>query len=131
MKPLRGVSEVVYSVSRIVVGFSFALHGVEKIFGVLTRDQPVELLSLQGAAGVIELVAGGLIGVGLYTPWAAFLASGQMAFAYFLAHQPRGFWPIENDGERAILYCFVFLYFATRGSGPLSLDRIFRGRDHA
>ena len=131
MKPLRGLSEIVYSIARIVVGFSFSLHGVEKMFGVLTRDQPVELMSLQGAAGVIELVAGGLIMVGLYTPWAAFLASGQMAVAYFLAHQPRGFWPIENDGERAVLYCFVFLYFATRGSGPLSLDRIFRGRDHA
>ena len=129
MKPLRGVSEIVYSIARIVVGFSFFLHGVEKMFGVLSRDEPVELLSLLGAAGVIELVAGGLILLGLYTPWAAFLASGQMAFAYFLSHQPLGFWPIENGGERAMLYCFVFLYFATRGSGPVSLDRIFRGRD--
>lgn len=131
MKPLRGVSEVVFSIARIVVGFSFCLHGVEKVFGVLSRDEPAELLSLTGAAGVIELVAGALIMVGLYMPWAAFLASGQMAFAYFLSHQPRGFWPIENGGERAVLYCFVFLYFATRGSGPISLDRIFRGRDHA
>ena len=131
MKPLRSVSEVVYSVTRIVVGFSFTLHGVEKMFGVLTRDEPVELFSLMGAAGLIEMVAGGLITVGLYTPWAAFLASGQMACAYFLAHQPRGFWPIENSGESAVLYCFVFLYFATRGSGPVSLDRIFRGRNHA
>ena len=130
MKPLRGVSEVVFSIARVVVGFSFSLHGVEKMFGVLSRDAPVELLSQAGAAGVIELVAGALIMVGLYTPWAAFLASGEMAFAYFLSHHPRGFWPTVNGGERAILYCFVFLYFATRGSGPISLDRIFRGRDH-
>ena len=131
MKPLRGVSEVVFSVARMVVGFSFCLHGVEKMFGVLSRDAPVELLSQAGAAGVIELVAGALIMVGLYTPWAAFLASGQMAFAYFLSHQSRGFWPIENGGERAVLYCFVFLYFATRGSGPISLDRMLRGQDQA
>ena len=130
MKPLKGISEVVFSIARSVVGFSFFLHGVEKMFGVLSRDEPVELLSQAGAAGVIELVAGGLIMVGLYTPWAAFLASGEMAFAYFLSHQPRGLWPIENGGERAVLYCFIFLYFMTRGSGPISLDRIFRGRDH-
>lgn len=130
MKPLKGISEVVFSIARIVVGFSFFLHGVEKMFGVLSRDEPVELLSQAGAAGMIELVAGGLIMVGLYTPWAAFLASGEMAFAYFLSHQPQGLWPTENGGERAVLYCFIFLYFATRGSGPISLDRIFRGRDH-
>lgn len=131
MKPLRGLSEVVFSVARMVVGFAFCLHGVEKMFGVLSRDEPVELLSQAGAAGVIELVAGALIMVGLYTQWAAFLASGEMAFAYFLSHHPRGFWLIENGGERAVVYCFVFLYFATRGSGPISLDRLLRGRDHA
>ena len=131
MKPLRGVSEVVFSIARMVVGFLFCLHGVEKMFGVLSRDAPVELLSQAGAAGVIELVAGALIMVGLYTPWAAFLASGEMAFAYFLSHQSRGFWPTENGGEQAVFYCFVFLYFATRGSGPISLDRMLRGRDHA
>jgi putative oxidoreductase len=131
MKPLKGLSEVVFSVARMVVGFTFCLHGVTKMFGVLSRDEPVELLSQAGASGAIELVAGALIMVGLYTPWAAFLASGLMAFAYFLSHQPRGFWPIENGGEPAVLYCFVFLYFATRGSGPISLDRMLRGRDHA
>jgi len=131
MKPLRRVSEFVCSIARIVVGLSYALHGVEKTFGGLTRDEPVELFSLMGVAGVIELVGGGLVTVGLYTPWAACLASGQMAVAYFLAHMPRGFWPIENSGEPAVLSCFVFLYFATWGSGPLGLDRIFQGRDHA
>ena len=111
-----------------IIGFLFSLHGIEKIFGVMSRDEPAELFSLIGAAGVIELAAGGLIFVGLYTPWAAFVASGQMAFAYFLAHHPRGGWPIENDGERAVLYCFVFLYLATRESGPISLDRMIEGR---
>jgi len=130
MKPLRGLSELVYSVARIVVGSLYGLHGVEKVFGVLSRDEPAEVFSLIGAAGVIELVAGGLIMVGLYTPWAAFLASGQMAAAYFIAHQPQAFWPLLNGGERAVLYSFVFLFFATRGSGPLSLDRVLRGREH-
>ena len=119
---------MIYSITRIVIGFLFSLHGIEKIFGVMSRDEPAELISLIGAAGVIELAAGGLIFVGLYPPWAAFVASGQMAFAYFLAHHPRGGWPIENDGERAVLYCFVFLYLATRESGPISLDRMIEGR---
>ena len=128
MTRFQALSEMIYSITRIVIGFLFSLHGIEKIFGVMSRDEPAELFSLIGAAGVIELVAGGLICVGLYTPWAAFVASGQMAFAYFLAHHPRGGWPIENDGERAVLYCFVFLYLATRESGPISLDRMIEGR---
>ena len=128
MTRFKALSEMIYSITRIVIGFLFSLHGIEKIFGVMSRDEPAELFSLIGAAGVIELAAGGLIFVGLYTPWAAFVASGQMAFAYFLAHHPRGGWPIENDGERAVLYCFVFLYLATRESGPISLDRMIKGR---
>ena len=127
MTRFKTLSEMTYSITRIVIGFLFSLHGIEKIFGVMSRDEPAELFSLLGVAGVIELVAGGLIFVGLYTPWAAFVASGQMAFAYFLAHHPRGGWPIENDGERAVLYCFVFLYLATRESGPISLDRMIQG----
>ena len=119
---------MIYSITRIVIGFLFSLHGIEKIFGVMSRDEPAELFSLIGAAGVIELAAGGLIFVGLYTPWAAFVASGQMAFAYFIAHQPRGGWPLENDGERSVLYCFIFLYFAAHGSGLISLDRTIAGR---
>jgi len=92
-----------FSVARMVVGFAFCLHGVEEMFGVLSRDEPIELLSQAGAAGVIELVAGALIMVRLYTPWVAFLASGEMVFAYFLSHQPRGFWPIKNSGERTVV----------------------------
>mgnify|MGYP001386241601 CR=1 FL=1 len=122
MNALRAQSETIYSITRIVIGLLFSLHGVEKIFGVLSRDEPVALFSLLGAAGVIELVAGVLICVGLWTSWAAFIASGQMAFAYFIAHQPRGGLPLENDGERSVIYCFIFLYFAAKGSGLLSLD---------
>ena len=83
--------------------------------------------SLLGAAGLIELGAGLLITVGWWAGSAAFLASGEMATAYFLQHAPRGFWPIQNSGERAVLYCFVFLYVASRGAGCWSLDRL-RGR---
>ncbi len=122
MNTLKTKSEAIYSMTRIVVGLLFSLHGVEKTFGVLSRDEPVALFSLLGAAGVIELVAGVLICVGLWTSWAAFIASGQMAFAYFIAHQPRGVLPLENDGERAVIYCFIFLYFAAKGSGLFSLD---------
>lgn len=73
-------------------------------------------------AGVIELVAGALIAIGLFTRPAAFLASGTMAFAYFMGHASQGFWPVNNGGDAAILYCFVFLYFVFAGAGPLSLD---------
>ena len=126
MKPLGFGSEYIYSISRAVAGFLFSLHGAQKLFGALGAERSVDLASLMGFAGGIEFVGGILIMVGLFTPWVAFLASGQMAAAYFIAHNPRGFWPIMNGGELPALYCFVFLYFATRGSGPLSLDRLIR-----
>ena len=128
MKPLGFASEYIYSLSRAVTGALLAQHGAQKLFGALGADRSVELFSQLGLAGVIELGAGTLVMLGLYAPWAAFLASGLMASAYFTAHNPRGFWPIMNGGELAALYCFVFLFFATRGSGPLSLDRVIRGR---
>ena len=116
-------------ITRIVVGFLFSLHGTQKLFAVLGPEEPVALFSIRGLAGLIEFFGGGLIMLGLYTPWVAFLASGEMVFAYFTSHYPRGFWPVMNGGELAVLYCFVFLYFATRGSGPWSLDRVIRGRE--
>ncbi len=125
MHPLGNLTELIYSLTRIVLGFSFALHGAQKLFGVLGRDA-VELFSRAGVAGIVEFFGGALISLGLYTPWIALVASGQMAFAYFIAHYPQGIWPVTNGGEPAVLYCFVFLYFASRGSGPLSLDRIIR-----
>lgn len=127
MKLLTFASEHVYSIARAVAGFLFTLHGVQKVFGGLGAEQSQPIFSMLGVAGLIELVGGLLIMVGLYTPVAAFICSGQMAVAYFIAHAPQGFWPTMNRGELAALYCFVFLYFATRGSGPLSIDRL-RGR---
>src|SRR5687767_10794791 len=115
----------IYALLRIVAGFLFSLHGVQKLFGAL-GGQSVELMSQMGLAGVIELVGGVLIAIGLFTSPVAFIASGEMAVAYFQAHAPRGFWPIMNGGELAVLYCFVFLYFAAVGSGKWSVDSLRR-----
>lgn len=112
----------VYALMRIVFGFLFVFHGLQKMFG-LFGGRTAELVSLRGLAGVIEIVAGTMIMIGFFTRPAAFIASGQMAFAYFLSHYPSAFWPIQNRGELAVLYCFAFLYVAARGAGPLSVDR--------
>lgn len=112
----------VYALMRIVFGFLFIFHGLQKIFGMF-GGRTAELLSLRGLAGVIEIVAGALIMLGWFTRPAAFIASGQMAVAYFMSHYPAAFWPIQNRGELAALYCFAFLYIAARGAGPLSVDR--------
>jgi putative oxidoreductase len=116
----------VYSLFRIVAGFLYMAHGLQKVFG-LFGGTPPPLLSLAGAAGLIETGAGLLIVLGLFTRPAAFLASGQMAAAFFLSHFPRAFWPIENGGELATVFCFAFLYFAARGAGPLSVDALRSG----
>jgi putative oxidoreductase len=124
---LGAYSSYIYAVMRIVVGLLYACHGAQKLLGVLggvdRRGASVPLFSLLGLAGIIELVGGLLIVVGLMTGYAAFVASGEMAAAYFTAHIPRGFWPIQNTGELAVLYCFVFLYIASRGAGAWSIDR--------
>ena len=118
-----------YALMRIMIGVQYASHGAQKLFGDLggiggAAGGTVPLGSLLGLAGLIELGAGLLITVGWWAGSAAFLASGEMATAYFLRHAPRGFWPIQNSGERAVLYCFVFLYVASRGAGCWSLDRL-------
>jgi putative oxidoreductase len=118
---LSKYSGMAYALLRIVAGLMFAMHGTQKLFGFPTGT-PVQLASLMGLAGIIELVAGLLIAVGFGTRWAAFIASGQMAAAYFIAHAPQGIYPIVNRGELAALYCFLFLFMATYGSGPWSLD---------
>lgn len=115
-------SPQLYAVMRIVVGLLFACHGAQKLFGVLGGQQVV-LMSKLGAAGVIEFGGGLLIAVGLLTSIAAFIASGEMAYAYFTVHAPRGTFPIQNGGEPAVLFCFVFLFIAARGAGPWSVDR--------
>lgn len=121
-------SGYVYSLFRIVVGFMFMLHGTQKLFGWPPSAQPggpAEGLML--VAAIIEIACGLLIMVGFFSSFAAFVASGEMAVAYFMAHQPRGPLPIMNGGEAAVLYCFAFLYIAARGSGMLSVDGIVRG----
>jgi putative oxidoreductase len=116
-----------YAALRIVAGFLFLFHGLQKLFGMY-GGQAMPLISRAGAAGMIELVGGVFVMLGLFTSPVAFICSGEMAFAYFLAHAPNGFWPIVNRGELAVFYCFVFLYISARGAGPLSLDRIIRGK---
>jgi len=115
----------IYPVTRFVIGFLYACHGAQKLFGVLggTRalHDPQGLL-----AGIIEFFGGSLIALGLFAGIAAFVASGEMAVASFQAHAPHGFWPIRNGGERAVFYCFFFLYVAAKGSGRFSLERPFR-----
>ena len=124
---LGAYSSYIYAVMRIVAGLVFACHGAQKLFGLLggvdRQGASAPLLSLFGLAGIIEFVGGLLIMVGLMTGYAAFIASGEMASAYFMAHFPRGFWPIQNGGEMAALNCFVFLYIASRGAGVWSIDR--------
>jgi putative oxidoreductase len=124
MKFLTPYAEPLYAVLRIVAGLLFAQHGAQKLFGVLGGQRVDDPLMI--AAGVIELGGGLLIALGLLTVPAAFIASGEMAVAYFKAHLPQGFWPIENGGELAALYCFLFLFIAARGPGIWSLDRAFR-----
>ena len=129
MSFLKPYTECIHDTVRIVAGVLFFQHGARKIFGVLGAEESVEIVSLLGLAGVVELLAGALIAVGLFTPWAAFISSGQMAAAFFIAHVPRGsLWPIANGGEPAVLFCFLFLYLASRDSGDWSLDRMLRDR---
>ena len=118
-------SDWIYGIMRLVVGFLFACHGAQKLFGALGGQKALDN-PLIATAGVIEFFGGTLVAIGLFAGWAAFLASGTMAVAYFMAHAPNGFWPIVNHGEPAVLYCFVFLYIAARGSGRFSVDGALR-----
>ena len=120
------------SILRIVAAFLFMTHGMQKILGLpVPRAVETSLLSLSGVAGLMELIGGALLLVGLFTRPVAFLLSGEMAFAYFIAHAPQGFWPIVNHGELAALYSFVFLYLAAAGGGSWSLDRWWQLRPTA
>ena len=115
-------SDTIYALLRIVAGFLFACHGAQKIFGLFGGLPPGVPPAIVWSAGSIELVGGLLIMIGLFTSWAAFLCSGTMAVAYFMAHQKDGLLPIQNHGELAAVYAFVFLYIAARGSGPLAVQ---------
>ena len=115
-------SPYLYAILRIVAGLMFAMHGSQKLLGWPGDGQTVELGSMMGIAGIIELVTGILIAIGFLTSWAAFIASGEMAVAFFMAHFPQGLNPLVNQGETAVLYCFLFLYIASRGAGVWSVD---------
>ncbi|OUL32853.1 DoxX family protein [Nostoc sp. T09] len=115
-------SSYIYAILRIVAGLMFAMHGSQKMFGIPGNKPPLPLASLIGFGGLIELVGGLMIALGLLASYAAFIASGEMAVAYFMLHAGQGFLPILNHGELAVLYCFLFLYIAARGSGVWSID---------
>ena len=123
-KILAGYAPQAYAAMRIIFGLLFLCHGLQKAFGLFggVKGAAVPLLSMLGIAGLIELVTGALMAVGFAAGTAAFIASGQMAVAYFAGHFPAGSWPIQNNGELPVLYCFVFLHMATQGSGIWSVD---------
>jgi putative oxidoreductase len=120
-------SPYLLSVLRIIAAFTFISHGTQKLFAfpVLEPRDPVPLLSMYGLAGVLESVGGALLFLGLFTRPVAFLLAGHMAFAYFIAHAPRSFWPLLNGGEVAVLFCFIWLYLAAAGPGRWSLDALW------
>ena len=116
------------SLLRFVVAILYLQHGMSKLFGFPQPGHMPAFLTLIWFAGIIEFVGSILLGLGLLTRVAAFIMSGEMAVAYFMAHAPRGFYPILNSGEDAILFCFVFLYLVFAGPGPISLDALWRGK---
>ena len=120
------VQDWAWTLLRVVGGLLFMQHGAQKLFGLLGGKQVESMVSLFGLAGVIEFFGGLLIALGLFTRPVAFLASGEMAVAYFMMHAPNGFWPIANRGELPVLFCFLWLFFAAWGAGPYSLDAMRR-----
>ena len=118
-------AEIAFALMRFVVGLLFACHGAQKLFGMF-GGQVMTGSPLMLAAGVIEFGGGVLIAIGLLTRAAAFIASGEMAVAYFKAHAPQGTWPIQNKGEAAVILCFLFLFIAAHGAGRYSVDAALR-----
>ena len=120
------------SALRIVAAFLFVQFGTAKLFAFPAALMPgggtASLASLPGVAGVLETFGGALLLIGLFTRPVAFLVSGEMAFAYFIGHAPRGFWPVLNQGHPAVLFCFVWLYLSAAGAGPWSVDAVLRKR---
>ena len=119
------IEDVLYFLFRVMVGFFFFLHGAQKIFGWFSSNGPVDLTSLMGVAGLVEIIAGLLIMVGLWTRIASFFAAIQMLVAYFMVHAPQHLVPLVNKGELALLYFAAFLVLIIYGSGKASLDQLF------
>jgi putative oxidoreductase len=122
---LQKYESPIYALLRFVSGFLFFCHGAQKAFGAFGGHGGESLPPLIVAAAWIEVIGGALIALGLFAGIAAFISSGEMAVAYFQAHAPNGFWPILNHGDLAVLFCFVFLFIAARGSGAFSLEHLF------
>ena len=118
-------TEIAFGLMRFVAGALFACHGAQKLFG-LFGGKVMTGSTMIMAAAVIEFIGGILIAIGFLTRAAAFIASGEMAVAYFKAHAPGGFWPIQNKGEAAVFYCFLFLFIAAHGAGRYSVDAVLR-----
>lgn len=129
MNFLSGYNAHCYALFRMVSGFLFLWHGAQKLFGIpVPIPVPVPAF-ITYIAGPIELVGGFLVMIGLFTRQAAFLASGLMAFAYWIGHGTLALLPLQNQGELAVLYCFVFLFIATQGGGIWSIDALLRNRE--
>jgi len=122
------LSNCLLAVLRIVIALLFMQHGGQKLLNYPPGHGTFPLNSLLGVAGALELVGGAFILLGLLTRPVAFILSGEMAVAYFKAHAQRGFWPVQNAGELAVIYCFVFPYLAAAGPGSLSLDSLWGRR---
>jgi putative oxidoreductase len=130
----RSWAPYLLSVLRIIAAFVFIQFGSAKLLAIPAAIMPgggtAPLTSLAGFAGSLELVGGALLLLGLFTRPVAFLLAGEMAFAYFKGHAPQGFWPVLNQGTPAILFCFIWLYISSAGSGPWSLDALRRGKTY-
>src|SRR5215212_6071569 len=126
MNSLKRYADPVYCLMRIVAGLLFACHGGQKILGFPPVAKAMQLDTLGTFGGYIELICGFLIALGLFTRFAAFVACGMMAVAYFMVHAKGGFFPIINRGEAAVLYCFVFLYVVFYGPGRWAVDSLMK-----
>src|SRR5688572_22371784 len=126
---LAGNGQRILSLTRIIIAFLFIQHGMQKLLAFPTNQprEAVELFTLIGIAGILELFGGLAILLGVFTRPIAFILSGEMAVAYFMNHASRGFWPLFNGGDLAMFYAFFFLYLSAAGPGPWSIDHAWRG----
>ncbi len=130
-KRIERFAPEILGATRILFGVMLACHGAQKLLGAFGGAPEGTPSFIIWVAGTIELLGGALIAIGLFTRSAAFLASGLLAFAYFMAHAPKGFWPILNGGELAIVYCWLALYLAANGPGAWAIDGLRSGRTEA